>query len=433
MHVAAREPGRRGRWVATALAAFFVGAACAGAATEAPPANALIGGNGRFVVFRSWAPDLVRGDTNKVDDVFVRDRLKRTTARVSLSTSGEQGNRGSFRASVSTDGRFVAFESYSTNLVPGDTNGRMDVFVRDRVAGTTERVSVGVGDAQATDDCLNPAISADGRNVAFASVARLVAEDTNRFVDVFVRDRVAGTTERVSVTADGSQASGDYSVSMSADGRLVAFASLSPNLDPGRMNGATNVFVRDRVKETTERISLASDGTPSSVRSMSNDPALSADGRAVAFTSDADNLVPGDTNGKADTFVHDRVRGTTERVSVGAGGVEGTAPAEAPSVSADGRFVAFTSSAPNLVPGDTNRRPDVFVHDRVRGVTERVSVTWKGAQASGYSHSPAVSADGRSIAFTSATRLTAARTPADAVFLRDRVRRTTELVSVPRG
>ncbi len=144
--------------------------------------------------------------------------------RVSLSMSGEQGNRGSFRASVSTDGRFVAFESYSTNLVPGDTNGRMDVFVRDRVAGTTERVSVGVGDAQATDDCLNPAISADGRSrLRIGGAARRGGHEPVR--GRLRPRRVVVTTERVSVTADGSQASGDYSVSMSADGRLVAFAS----------------------------------------------------------------------------------------------------------------------------------------------------------------------------------------------------------------
>src|SRR5438132_6325767 len=248
-------------------------------------------------------------------------------------------------------------------------------------AQTTERVSVASdGTTEGNDASLGSALSADGRFVAFDSAAtERVAGDTNVASDVLVHDRQTGTTERVSVASDGTQGNGSsgllsfaFPPALSADGRFVAFVSFAANLVAGDTNGATDVFVHDRQTGTTERVSVASDGTQGDGTSSSS--ALSADGRFVAYHSAATTLVAGDTNGATDVFVHDRQTGTTERVSVASGGTQGNGISAAPALSGDGRFVAFHSTATNLVAGDTNGAPDVFVHDRQAGTTERVSV-----------------------------------------------------------
>jgi len=208
---------------------------------------------------------------------------------------------------ISADGRYVAFSSSATNLVAGDTMG--GVFVRDRVKGTTTRVSVSTQGAPAFG--AEPAISADGRYVAFGSGAsNLVAGDTNGIVDVFVRDRVAGTTTRVNISTRGAQTAHTDPDTMledselptiSADGRYVAFLSGAGNLVDCDTNGIVDVFVRDRVRGTTTRVSVATRGAQANQRS--SEPAISANGRYVAFSSDASNLVRGDTNGSSDVFV----------------------------------------------------------------------------------------------------------------------------------
>src|SRR5207245_298074 len=220
------------------------------------------------------------------------------------------------------------------------------------------------------------ALSADGRFVAFTSVAtNLVAGDANGVSDVFVHDRQAGTTERVSVDSAGSEGNGaSTGVALSADGRFVAFTSVATNLVAGDTNGAADVFVHDRQTGTTERGSVDSAGSEGN--GASTGVALSADGRFVAFTSAATNLVAGDTNGVTDVFVHDRQTGTTERVSVDSAGIEGNGASAGVALSADGRFVAFTSVATNLVAGDTNGAADVFVHDR--GTTDTTPPTAPG-------------------------------------------------------
>src|SRR5437660_1328853 len=250
-------------------------------------------------------------------------------------------------------------------------------------AQTTVRVSVASGGTEGDDASLGSALSADGRFVAFDSAATdLVAGDTNGASDVFVHDRQTGTTERVSVASDGTQANNVSSYpALSADGRFVAFQSDATNLVAGDTNGATDVFVHDRQTGATERVSVASGGGTQGNRNSGGFfafPALSADGRLVAFQSDATNLVARDTNGATDVFVHDRQTGTTERVSVASGGSQGNGFSAGPVLSADGRFVAFHSTATNLVAGDTNGATDVFVHDRQTGTTERVSVASGG-------------------------------------------------------
>src|SRR2546426_905363 len=276
--------------------------------------------------------------------------------RVSVDSAGTQANGASFGQALSADGRFVAFTSVAPDLVAGDTSGAADVFAHDRQTGTTKRVSVDSAGTQANGDSTGVALSADGRFVAFTSVAtNLVAGDTNGVTDVFVHDRQAGTTERVSVDSAGSEGNGaSTGVALSADGRFVAFTSVATNLVAGDTNGVTDVFVHDRQTGTTERASVDSAGTEGNGASAG--VVLSADGRYVAFTSVATNLVAGDTNGVTDVFVHDRQTGTTERVSVDSAGIEGNGASAGVALSADGRFVAFTSVATNLVARSEERR-----------------------------------------------------------------------------
>ena len=383
--------------------------------------------DGRFVAFESVATNLVPGDTNGFGDVFVHDRMTGTTERVSVALDGTQGNARSLSPALSADGRFVAFASTASNLVAGDTNGRQDVFVRDRMTGTTERVSVASDGTQGNASSYTPALSADGRFVGFNSDAdNLVPGDTNASTDVFVHDRMTGTTERVTVASNGTQGNSDsFTPALSADGRFVTFESDADNLVPGDTNGSTDVFVHDRQTGKTERVSVTSNGTQGNSDSFTR--ALSADGRFVAFESDAHNLVPGDTNGSTDVFVHDRLTGTTKRVSVTSDGTQGNGGSDFPVLSADGRFVAFESDAHNLVPGDTNGFTDVFVHDRLTGTTERVSVASDGTQGDSASVHPAISADGGIVAFNSAaTNLVPSDTNAAVdVFVRVRTSPTT--------
>jgi Tol biopolymer transport system component len=334
------------------------------------------------VAFESFASNIVPGDTNNTFDIFVRDRLTNTTTRVSVDSAGNQANSDSRSPSISADGRFVAFTSDASNIVPGDTNGDSDIFVRDRLTNTTTRVSVDSAGNQANSGSFITSISADGRFVAFSSSAsNIVPGDTNDkpniFVksNLFVRDTLTNTTTRVSVNSAGNQADDfSYNPSFSADGRFVAFTSFASNIVPGDTNRSGDIFVRDRLTNTTTLVSVDSAGNPGNLQSGS--PSISADGRFVAFTSEATNLVPGDTNRERDgdtnrerdmvgrdIFVRDTLTNTTTRVSVDSAGNQGNSDSSSPSISADGRFVAFNSKSSNLVPGDTNNTDDIFVVD----------------------------------------------------------------------
>ncbi|MCL5292105.1 MAG: hypothetical protein M1548_06200, partial [Actinobacteria bacterium] len=318
-----------------------------------------------------------------------------TTTCVSLSSTGEQGNGYGSWNTINADGRYVAFMSYASNLVPDDTNSNGDIFVRDRLLSTTTRVSVSSTGVQANGYSGRPAISADGRYVAFWSAAsNLVPDDTNSADDIFVHDRLLSTTTRVSVSSTGVQANGysGYPV-ISADGRYVAFSSHANNLVDGDTNAIDDIFVRDLQAGTTRRVSISSTGEQGNGNSIWH--AISADGRYVAFSSDANNLVDGDTNAASDIFVHDVQAGATKRVSVLSTGEQTNGYSSNPSISADGSYVAFSSDATNLVDGDTNSNGDIFVRDRLLSTTTRVSVSSTGVQANGYSGRPAISADGR--------------------------------------
>ena len=360
-----------------------------------------ISGDGRFVAFDSGSARLVAGDTNGRVDAFVRDLRAGVTSRVSVATDGGQGDQDSVNPQLSGSGRFVAFGSTATNLVPGDTNRFDDVFVRDLTTGVTRRVSLGSSGNQGNGNSFVQAISHGGRFVVFTSAAsNLVPNDTNRAQDIFVRDRRAGTTKRVSLSSSGRQGNGTSgSAAISADGRYVAFGSNASNLVPDDTNGFPDIFVRDRRTNTTTRVNVSSTGRQANLTSVS--PTISADGRFVGFWSEATTLVEGDTNATADAFVHDRITGTTVRVSVGAGGRQGNGLTQELSLSAKGRYAVFTSAASNLVAGDTNGVADVFVHNLRTGTTSRLSLSGTGAQGNSFSVGPAISADGSTVAFSS--------------------------------
>jgi Tol biopolymer transport system component len=357
----------RDRWAGTTELLCIANDGVPGNGNSGLPDRPSISADGRYVAFLSDSTNLVPGDTNGRSDVFVRDRRNLTTVRVSVSTSGTQGNKNCHYASISANGRFVAFSSEASNLVPNDTNADEDVFVHDLQAGTTELVSASPFGGSGNSWSTQPSISADGRFVAFVSSAfNLLHSGGSGEPDIYVRDRWTGTNERVSAAVGGGAGNGpSWSPSISADGRFVAFSSSSSNLIPGD-NGGWDVFVRDRRNGTTELANVSSNGAQGSSPNGFNQCSISADGRYVAFESDSTILVPGDTNGYWDVFVHDRWTGTTERVSVATDGSQANnlSGLNGVSISADGRAVAYGSRASNLTSGDTNQLMDVFIHDR---------------------------------------------------------------------
>jgi len=381
--------------------------------------------------------------------VFFRQSEAATARQVVTQVSGEGGTPSS---AITPDGRFVAVAAGGVFLLDRDADGN-GIF--DEPGGTATEPIINPDGTPCVGDN-HPALSADGRFVAFSGSCGTPPEGSS---GIFVRDRIAGTTTRV-----GSQGSWP---SISADGRYVAFQSDGSSLVPGDTNGVNDVFVNDRTTGITTRVSIASDGSEGDGAASacltltctigSTFPSISADGRYVAFESTSDNLVPGDTNGAADTFVHDRDADgngifdeaggiATIRVSVASDGTQGNSQSLfSPAISADGRLVTFSSFASNLVAGDTNGWPDIFVHDISSGTTTRVSVASDGAQAAcsdedcsfgSASELPGISPDGRFVAFLSwATNLAAgdsgtctyygSKTNCLDMFLHDRLTRMT--------
>ena len=436
-----------------------------------------ISADGRYATFHS-ASKLVTADTNVLRDVFVRDRQTAATERASVTSNGVQSVSGdSVQPAISADGRYVVFVTFATDLVPGDTQLCLlpvdpepieyncpDVLAHDRVTGATVLISLSSGGAQGNGDNMFPDISGNGRYVAFQSPAtNLVAGDTNVFCqndpdpeldncgDVFVRDRdtdVDGifdepgdvSTIRVSVSTSGTQGNEEsHDASISSSGRYVAFTSKATNLVAGDTNvfcqndpdpeldNCGDVFLRDRDTDvdgtfdeagdvSTIRVSVRNNGTEGNGDSDLAD--VSSDGRHVVFSSDATDLVTGDTNGQTDVFVRNRDTNTTKRLSLSTSGVQGNNWSYAPAISSDGRFVAFGSAASNLVASDTNGKTDVFVRDRDTNrdtdpdgpfdepgevSTTRVSVSTSDyrPEGNGESGDAAISSDGNQVAFWS--------------------------------
>jgi Tol biopolymer transport system component len=366
-----------------------------------------VSADGTVVAFVSVSPDLWPNDANGTFDVFVRDRATGITTCVSVDDSAAVGNSGSSLGdapAISADGRFVAFHSSANNLVAGDTNRHWDVFVHDRATGTTERVSVDSSGQESDGHSFHPGISTDGRFVVFESEAsNLVDDDKNGAADIFVHDRATGATERVSVGSAGEEAngrSGCLGSSISADGDVVTFSSTATNLVPGDGNNDDDVFVRIRSTGVTERVSVDSNGNE--VSADSGFASISDDGQKVVYSSASSGLVPGDTNLWTDVFLHDRATGQTIRVSVDSNGIEAndTSADIFPAViSRDGRYVVFESGATNFDPLDLNERADVFRHDLVTGVTELISQTCACNPGNKGSFAPSVNGDGSVIAF----------------------------------
>jgi Tol biopolymer transport system component len=374
----------------------------------------VISADGRYVAFPSLASNLVHGDRNGVSDVFVKD------LRTGVVRSASRGGDGpSFDPpALSADGRFVAFVSSATNLVAGDTNGVDDVFVTDMRTGHVSRVSGGNGPAFGS-----PAISADGRYVVFRSEASTLVEgDTNGVADVFLADRSSGKVTRVSTSATGAQADKlvHHGLAMSADGRLVVFPSAATNLVPDDTNGSVDMFVKDVVSGAVERVNVSATGAQTSSYTLM--PAITPDGSRVLFVAWGDTLVPGDTEDTPDIFMKDLRTKAITRVNTRPDGTVANAQPYQPAVSANGRFVVFSSLASNLVRRDNNNVDDVFLKDMSTGAVTRLSERF-GRQGNNFSVAPSISADGRSVVFaTLATNLSPADpTPSSELLLHNRL------------
>jgi len=382
--------------------------------------NQAISADGRFVAFTSEATDLVDiSDTNKAPDVFVRDLLAGTTALVSVNLEGTAtGNQGSTNPAISADGRFIAFFSDATDLVttPPGNPFAANVFVRDMAIGKTTLVSINKdGTASGNHNSLSPTITPDGRFVAFVSVASdLVALPGPLLTtNVYLRDLQSGTTKLVSINSAGtgggnrsSAFSGDAGVItpiITPDGRMVAFQSLATDLvDVPDNNDRSDVFVRDVLAGATTLVSINNAGT-STANDVSDEPVISADGRFVAFRSRANDVTPNDRFIQSDVFVRDLQTQNTTLVSVNTSGVSSRGDSYTPSISSDGRYVAFASYSNDLVATPkTNHSTDVFVRDLQSGTTVLASLNASGTgTGNDGSYYPALSADGKSIAFQS--------------------------------
>ncbi len=382
--------------------------------------------DGRYVVFQSLADDLVPGDTNQCADVFVRDLTAGVTTRVSVDSAGAQADSISCLPAISPDGRWVAFVSWASNLVPGAaTAGFGQVYRHELATGTTICASVGLSGLPGNFRSgawvhvpTNPflpntflgqvAVSDDGR-VAFASQATDLVPNAGSAVDVFVRDPAAGRTVRASVGPTGTPGNGwsgvaslvggsflTLGISISADGRWVAFGSRATNLVPGV--GADQLYVHDLASGTTICASRNALGLPGDQRSRM--PALSADGRFLGFESAATNLVPGDTNAAPDVFRCDLAGPALVRATL-LGSAPFTGGGSAPALSGSGRYVVFESSSDVPALGDTNAMADIFVRDLRLGRTSLRSLGPGSTNGNGWSSCASISDDGATVAFSS--------------------------------
>jgi hypothetical protein len=408
--------------IALSPATQRVSVATSGVGGNTTSSQPIVSADGHFVAFVSYATNLVANDTNNAGDAFVRDTVAGTTERVSVSADGEQGNANVNQVWMTPDGRYVAFSAYASNLVPNDTNNAADIFITDRVAGTIERVSVDSTGQQSNNDSQVPAMSPDGRYVVFESVAsNLVPDDgTANDFDVFLHDRQTGSTERVSLSVTGGDPdSGSRGPRVSADGRYVAFFSAATNLVADDAKDWLDVFVRDRQAGTTTLATVDSNGQPLTTGGYAGlRVGMTPDGGLIAFHSSSPELVG---TASLQAVVRNLATETTEVVSTTTSGAMPNGFSEDPGLSDDGRYVAFWSDASDLVPGDTNGRYDVFVRDRETNTIVRASVTASGQEVHGYSYLQSISANGELVAFLSTAEdvVPDDTNNADDVFLRD--------------
>jgi len=375
----------------------------------------VLSADGRFVAFQTTAA-LDAADSGSSSDVYIRDTTLNQTTLVSRATgaAGAKGNNQSSAPSISSDGRYVAFTSEATNLDPAATNATISVFVRDLVANTTKLVSraSGVSGAEGTGHDSEPSVSADGRYVAFTSSSTnfdpLDLTNTN---DVYVRDLVNNSTALASRNG-GTKANGfSNSPAISGDGRYVAFNSDASNLDPDDTCACGDVYVLDTLFQTATLVSRP-DGTGAGGNGASGAASVSFNGRYIAFDSIASNLDPADTDAISDVFVRDTLANVTKLVSraTGAAGAKANVVSDNPWLSSTGRFVAFNSDAANLDSNDSGDFTDIFLRDLQMNATLAISLTNAGAHGDNISLYPAVATDGTTVFHSMATSLVAGDT-----------------------
>ena len=404
-----------------------------------------ISGDGTVVTFQTPDGLAAAGDANVFNDVFRRDLVAGTSVRASPPVAGSSGafpdgdafEFGIAGPSISADGRFVVFSSRATNLVPGDTNGAYDVFLRDRELGTNTRISVTSTGAQVPFQSESGTITPDGRYVVFAAGSPLVPLDTNNQFDVYRWERATGTLVLASVADDDVTAGngGSFTPDISDDGTIVLFTSCASNLVAGDTNARCDVFVRDLGAATTTLASRTTGGAPGNGDSQFG--WLSGDGRTLCYSSLATNLVAGDTNGVQDGFVVARGSTAVERMTLGAGGGQLDRLSGCRGLSRDGRVAIFFAAATNVVPEVTvDTREHIYVRDRDAGTTVLASRRDDGTPLDGTNHDSAISPDGRLVSFVSlASNHGPAPDPTGIakLFVHDRVDRRLALVGTNSG
>ncbi len=360
-----------------------------------------LSGDGRYVVFDSLAANLVAGDTNGLTDIFLHDTETGITTRLSVDSNGVEANGDSLRPDISDDGRYVVFESLASNLVASDSNGFADIYLHDTTTGITSRVSTSAFPIETNNHSRRPRISGDGSTVVFTSLAsNLISVDLNNLEDLFIYRMANGTTERISLAVGGGESNGvSNEPSISNDGRYVAMLSAASNLVVGDTNNQTDIFVRDTVQNSTRRVWVNSE--PMLAPTGEIRPEIGGDGRMVAFSSTSDNVVAGDDNASRDVFVVDVTSLSVRRVSLDSFGGQVAGDSFRPHINGDSRFVVFGSDSAVLVPGDTNNKSDVFVHDLDTANTRRVSLGVLGTEGTGLIDDPAISDSGEHVVFRS--------------------------------
>ncbi len=356
------------------------------------------------------------------------------TTRVSVDSSGDNPNAESGNPSISASGRYIAFHSLASDLTISDSNSWLDIFVYDKQSDNTSLISVTASSSQSNGNSRNPDQSGDGTFVVFDSFAsNLISGDSNSKRDVFLRNTQSSTTSRISLTSSGTEANGASRLPViSADGRYIVFESDASNLVMGDSNGTTDVFLFDRNNDSLKRLSTNNSGNAGN--NTSQRAAISADGRFVAFESDASDLISGDSNNSSDIFVYELATNNLTRVSIGSGTEQANNDSYRADISGDGRFIVFDSTATNLVDSDSNSSRDIFLHDRQTGNTSRLSINSFNVQANNDSIEPSISADGDYVSFTStATNLDSVVNDTNGVndiFVRDRDGSKTSRMSV---
>ncbi len=387
------------------------------------PTGSAVTPDGRWVVFHSDASNLTNTNSPGQTDVYIRDLTSGGTERISVGGAGGEPNGPSTNGSVSNDGRYVVFQSEAQNLAVGDTNLSSDIFLRDRQLGITTIISVSTGGSIGNAASFNPVISGDGLFIAYASAAsNLILNDPNGKVDVFVRNLATGQTRMVTVLSGGADGDSDQPT-ISGDGRFIAFRSAATNLVAGDLGGFNDIFVRDMTGTSFELVSVSTLGAQAD--GPSDLPSISADGSRIVFTSTAANLaIPGAPT--LNVHLRDRNAGSTTLLNVGPSGVSNLA-ATRPRISKNGEYVSFLSQSNNLTPGHSGAATDAFALQLSTGVIQRASppITPEPSEPnSNILENGGISDDGRFIAFsTPASNLVAGDAGSlEDVFARDQLR-----------